>query len=114
MKAPIRNIILTAVLALTGTANATEIVPGELVPMQAHTVAMDGYTAVVYYTVLSNGDFQVVTSAGPDAGVEGEMIQRIEIVDPGQTVHYTLHTAAGKSTQFQFTAGDGALVVASR
>lgn len=117
MKASIRNIILasTLALALAGAAQAVEIVPDNLSPLQAHTVKMQEYTAVVYFTVLANGNFQVITTAGPNAGVEGEMIQRVETVKPGETVIYSLHTAEGKpATEFQFTAGPERLLVASR
>ncbi len=120
MKTSIRNIILAATLALAGTAQvgtvqAAEIIPNELKPLQAHTVALGDYTAVVFFTVLANGKFQVITSAGPNEGIEGEMIQQVELVKPGETVIYSLTTAEGKpATEFHFTAGQDRLIVASR
>ncbi len=115
MNAAIRNIIIGASLAIAANTYAVELIPAELQPMQAHTIALEDYTAVVYYTVLDNGDFQVVTSAGPNPGVQGEAMQHIETVKPGTSMIYKLVTTADTpATEIQFNALKQSLIVAGR
>lgn len=119
MKTAIKNIVLSAALALTTTTlsaapQIAEISSKTLQPMQAHTISMQDYTTVVYYTVLANGDFQVVTSTGPNAGVDGEMTHNSVTVESGASLVYSLQTAAGKpSVDIRFAANENRLVVAS-
>lgn len=120
MKTAIRNIILSTSFMVAASAQAAaphtaEIDSQMLQPMQAHTIALDGYTAVVYYTVLANGDYQIVTSTGPNPGVEGEMTQNSVTVAAGEWLIYSLQTAPGSApVDIRFAAMDQALIVASR
>ncbi|MBX2880964.1 MAG: hypothetical protein KTR32_13565, partial [Granulosicoccus sp.] len=87
----------------------------QLQPLQAHTVSLENYTAVVYYTVLDNGDFQIVATVGPNAGFDGAMSQHMTTMKPGQSYNWTLDTgiAGQPATAMTFTADFNKLIIAS-
>lgn len=120
MKNTIRNTIIAANLAFAmGTASqvfANDTADVDLQPLQAHTVSMQEYTAVVYYTVQDNGDYQIVTTFGPNIDVEGEMSQHRVTVKPGHSYELSMDSgiAGNPANVIRFTADDKALIVASR
>ncbi|MBX2878929.1 MAG: hypothetical protein KTR32_03300 [Granulosicoccus sp.] len=116
MKAAIRNIALaTAFFASTLTAAefATNGDAHSLDPLQAHTIAMADYTAVVYYTLDNQGDYQIVTTVGPNPGVNGQASQHQISLSQGQS--WSLDLDSGSDTGvINFSVQNGALVLASR
>jgi len=119
MKAIIRNSIVAANLILAvglfSPALAEDRVSVELKPMQAHTVTLENYTAVVYYTVMTNGQFQVTTTIGPNVGYEGAMTQQQAVIKPGQSFSMSMNTGVQgePATAIRFSAESNTLVVAS-
>lgn len=86
---------LTAAAAMTAACTAgaemqsidiADIVE-QVAPLQARTISMGDYTAVVYYTEMTNGNYNVVTTVGPNSGINGSITQHSIELSPGQ--HYT-------------------------
>ena len=87
-----------------------------LAPLQAHTVNMSYHTAVVYYTILANGDYQVITTIGPNAEVNGLTSQHRVTIQSGQSYELSLDSgvAGTPANAIRFTANGDKLLVASR
>ncbi|MBX2884775.1 MAG: hypothetical protein KTR32_32770, partial [Granulosicoccus sp.] len=83
---------MTAAAALTfACAAGAEVqsidiadVVAQVAPMQAHTINMGDYTAVVFYTEMDNGNYNVVTTIGPNIGTDGSITQHDIEMSPGQ------------------------------
>lgn len=115
----IRQITAAAAIAIATTAAAdmqtidmTHVVE-QVAPLQAHTINMGDYTAVVYYTEMSNGNYDVVTTIGPNTDTTGAITQhRIELT-PGQ--RYTLNVDRGfeEDVAFNLDAESDNLTISS-
>lgn len=117
MKNAIRNMLLTANLIFTflvATPAAAENGRG-MQPLQAHTITMTDYTAVVYYTRNDKNDYQIVTTVGPNIGVNGETVQHRVTIKPGQSYELSMNSGlAGNAINvIQFTACDDGLITAN-
>lgn len=99
MTNPIHKIITAFALSTTLCA-ATEVsadmqsidisnVVEQAAPMEAKTLNLGDYTAVVYYTKMTNGNFMVVTTVGPNIDVDGAITQHQIELAPGQ--RYTMN-----------------------
>lgn len=73
----------------------------KIAPMQAHRVNLGNHTAVIYYTKLEDGDFNVVTTIGPNIGVEGSITQHQLELSPGQ--QYSINVDQGAATEVALT-----------
>ena len=116
MKKIIGSIALSAVLAASAmsfaaiTANGADI---ELKPMQAHTVALTDHTAVVYYVMKDNGEYEVVATVAPNTGVDGNATQHRVTLYPGQT--WSLDLDNGDSSRvISVSVASDSLLVATR
>ncbi|MBX2884625.1 MAG: hypothetical protein KTR32_32020 [Granulosicoccus sp.] len=102
MKTQIRSIAIAFALTLAGTAQAgtqsidIDAAVQQIAPMQAHTMNLGDYTAVVYYTELANGNFNVITTVGPNVGIAGSITQHQVELSPGQ--QYSLNVDQGADT----------------
>lgn len=87
-----------------------------LKPLQAHTVQMEDYTAVVYYTVAENGEYIVVTTIAPNAGVNALASQQRTRINPRQSYEVVLDvgTYGAETLLLSFSAQPNALLVATR
>ncbi len=103
--------LVTSTMSYAGiVANDAEI---ELAPLQAHTVEVADHTAVVYYVTLDNGDYEIVTTIGPNVGVAGRATQHRIVLSAGQS--WSLDIDNGQSTRvISVSAVSDALIVASR
>jgi len=64
-------VLATSIFATNAIADNNR----RLKPLQAHTISMPNHTAVIYYTVLKNGDIEVVstlTANAPNIGVTSQ------------------------------------------
>lgn len=106
----ISTLAISALAVAQFSSNGDKIA---LTPLQAHTVSMSDYTAVVYYTILENGHYKVVTTVGPNAGVQGQSNQHQVTLAAGQL--WSLDIADGDTTeQISFSAEGDQLLIASR
>ena len=121
MNSIIRKLIAGGCLFLTLAAFA-EISTNDgkqitrLEPLQAHTVNLTDHTAVVYYSILDNGDLHVVTTVGPNEGVPGTATQHRRTITTGQAYDLYLDTGVyGKPANvITLSANEEWLFVASR
>lgn len=115
----IRNIaiITTAALAVGTTIAANLPVQDDgLSPLQAHTVNMEDYTAVVYYTQNDNDSFQVITTVGPNIDIDGQITRHQTVVRPGDNYVFSLDNgvAGSAATKIDFSSENGKLIVVSQ
>jgi len=119
-----RSLNLNA-LALAGCLLAsTSTIAGEafmlqdvaLQPLQAHTINTGAYTAVVYYTVNGENEYDVVTTIAPNVGVSAITTQHRARITQGQSYEVALDSGVYgvEARLFSFTAKTDALVVATR
>ena len=94
MNVKIRNFALSALLlSATALEANTVTLPADgtqIGPLQAHTAQLAEYTAVVYYTVLANGDYEVVTTYGPNEGVSGVATRNRVILSLDQSYSFNV------------------------
>lgn len=91
--------LITAVAATAaGTANAAT---AELRENQAHTVPLDGRTAVIYFT-RTGDDFTVVTTAADD-GDAGAALRTIHTLKDGESVAVQLSSGVPNATRLDLT-----------
>lgn len=115
----IRQITATAALTLACSAGAemqsidiTDIVE-QVAPMQAYTVDAGDYTAVVFHTELGNGQYNVVTTIGPNIGTDGSITQHSIEMSPGQQYTLRVDSASEKDVAFSFNAESDSLNISS-
>lgn len=91
----IRTLIGALALTAASTANAGPVsidisrIVQKIAPMQAYTINLGDFTAVVFYTQLPNENLQVITTIGPNLGISGAITQHQIEYSPGQ--RYTLN-----------------------
>jgi hypothetical protein len=91
MKVNFKSIVFSALMlsatALTANTMSTTNVD-QIKPLEAHITHLEDYTAVVYYTVLPNGDYEVITTTAPNENVAGLSTQHRMTISIDQS--YTL------------------------
>lgn len=70
-----------------GTSRAENVIQVE--PLQAHVTQLRDYTAVVYYTILNNGDYEIVATYGSNSRPFGSAQHRLTL-PVGQSASFAL------------------------
>ncbi|MBX2880517.1 MAG: hypothetical protein KTR32_11320 [Granulosicoccus sp.] len=66
-----------------------------LAPLQAHTIEMRDFTAVVYYVELDDGLFDIVTTIGPNGDTDSPTTQQRTSLSIGQSYKLSLDQGDG-------------------
>lgn len=116
MKNFISSIAIAAALVSSSASVAEVSAKGseiKLKPMHAHTIGLTDHTAVVYYVVQENGDYQIITTVGPNVGVAGNASRHRVTMSDGQS--WSLGMDNGETaTAITFSTNGESLFVASR
>lgn len=116
MKSAIRNIALASALLATSLSAAEFSTNGDtdsLAPLDGYTLVMENYTAVIYYTVDGNGDYEIVTTVGPNLGVKGHDMQYRNSLSQGQSWSVDLDSGSDGGT-IKISVQNDTLILASR
>lgn len=115
----LRNIAFVAAAVVTAgstIAATVSISPTDLSPLHAHTVNLEDYTAVVYYTENYNDSFQVITTVGPNVDINGQITRHKAVVRSGDNYVFSLDNGVpgSSATTIDITAEDGQLKVVTK
>ncbi|MBX2881032.1 MAG: hypothetical protein KTR32_13905 [Granulosicoccus sp.] len=95
VNAALAIVLFTSAIALGEmAANRTQVPLKEL---EAHTFELSGQTAVVYFVELDEGNYQVVTTVGPNVGTVGKISQHKVSLSDNES--WSLDVRSGESTQ---------------
>lgn len=93
-----------ALLAMTGTAAASELAPGN-----GHSIHLGHFNGAVYYTVENDG-YRVVTTLA--AGAEAQPIRFVSTLGPGERLVISVPRAVGQpSADFEIIRDGEVLLV---
>lgn len=118
MKNHARNTAIALGFLFSSSLIADQIsnaVDTNIAPLQAQTVQLQDHTAVIYYVVQNSGAYEVITTIGPNVGIETAGTQHRATLAIGQT--YSLQLSQGNNlapvTGITITAEPDSLRVAT-
>ncbi len=100
MNSIVKSLAIASAFVFTNAASAENNLFNLLKPLQGHIINMENFTAAVYYTVLSNGKYEVITTIGPNENVVGATTQHVVTMDIGQSYSFSFDQG---STQYAKT-----------